>query len=38
MAHPYKSEAKAGHDSKVKAYAGGNSPTAKSAKKKTEDG
>lgn len=38
MAHPYKSEAKAGHDKKVKAYAGGNSPTAKSAKKKTEDG
>jgi len=38
MAHPYKSEAKAGHDKKVKAYAGGNSPTAKSAKKKTTDG
>jgi hypothetical protein len=38
MVHPYKSEAKAGHDSKVKAYAGGNSPTAKSAKSKTEDG
>ena len=38
MAHPYKSEAKAGHDKKVKAYAGGNSPTAKSAKTKTQDG
>lgn len=38
MAHPYKSEAKAGHDKKVKAYAGGNSPTAKSAKSKTQDG
>lgn len=38
MAHPYKSEAKAGHDKKVKAYAGGNSPTAKSARSKTQDG
>ena len=37
MAHPYKSEAKAGHDKKVKAYAGGNSPTAKSARTKTQD-
>lgn len=37
MAHPYKTEAKAGHDKKVKAYAGGNSPTAKSAKSKTQD-
>ena len=38
MANPFKDMAKAGHDKKLKAYAGGNSPTAKSAKKKTEDG
>jgi hypothetical protein len=37
MANPFKEMAKAGHDKKIKAYAGGNSPTAKSAKSKTKD-
>ena len=37
MANPFKDMAKAGHDKKIKAYAGGNSPTAKSAKSKTKD-
>ena len=38
MANPFKDMAKAAHDKKIKAYAGGKSPTAKSAKSKTEDG
>ena len=37
MANPFKEMAKAGHDKKIKAYSGGNSQTAKSAKSKTKD-